>query len=141
MPSRKIIRTNINEKYLDDEGILRINVLEGAHITLEALKDDAANNFELTDNKKALAIYDSRAFFTIEPDAREYVKSGIIDPTRLATAVLTNRLAVNILVNFFIRFNKPKTPMKLFTKEEDALIWLRAIGKELEAKEKEVQAL
>lgn len=119
------VRTKINEKYVDDEGILRINVLEGAHIDLPSLIEDGEANHLLTGNRKTLALFDSRAFFTIEPDAREYLRSGIIDPTRIATAVITDRLATKLLVNFFIRFNKPKTPMRMFTTEQGALEWLR----------------
>lgn len=125
----KVVRTKINEKYVDTEGILRIKVIEGAHIDMTSLKEDGEVNLELTNNKKALALYDSRAFFTIEPEAREYLRSGILDPTRIATAVLTDRLATKLLVNFFIRFNKPKTPMKMFTCELQALKWLNSFKK------------
>ena len=130
MEETVVLRSTINEKYLDAEGILRIKVIEGAHMTVAALEEDARLNIELTGDKKALALYDARGFFTIEPKAREYLKSGIIDPTRIATAVLTNRLAVRILANFFMRFNKPKTPMKMFSHEEAALKWLRSFRRE-----------
>jgi len=131
MSSQKIIRTKINEKYVDSEGFLRIKVIEGVHIDLPTLKEDAAVNMVLTNNQKAFAVYDSRAFFTIDKDARDYVKSGITDPTRIATAVLTDKLATLLLVNFFIRFNKPSTPMKMFSSEEKALKWLRRLKKKL----------
>lgn len=130
MKIQEIVCTKINEKYVDDDGILRIKVIEGAHIDLESIKEDGLVNMQLTNNKRSLALYDSRAFFTIEPDAREYLRSGIIDPTRIATAVLTDRLATKILVNFFIRFNKPQTPMKMFTSEKQALKWLKEFREE-----------
>lgn len=122
----ELVRTSINEKYVDGEGILRIKVIEGAHMDLPSLIEDGEHNPKLTGGKKTLALYDSRGFFTIEPEAREYLRSGIVDPTRIATAVLTDRLATRLLVNFFIRFNRPKTPMKMFNSEEQALDWLRS---------------
>ncbi len=125
MEKPNLVRTKINEKFVDEEGILRIKVIEGAHMDLQSMKEDAAANIELMGDKKALALFDSRVFFTIEKDARDYVKSGIVDPTRIATAVLTDKLGVRLLVNFFIRFNKPTTPMKMFGDEESALKWLR----------------
>src|SRR5690348_3784102 len=82
MHEKKVVRTKINEKYVDGEGFLRIKVMDGVHIDLPSLKEDAAVNMILTNNQKALALYDSRAFFTIDQDARDYVKSGITDPTR-----------------------------------------------------------
>ncbi|WP_317897705.1 DUF7793 family protein [Aurantibacillus circumpalustris] len=129
MQNIKIVKTKINKKYVDKEGFLRIKVIDGVHIDLPALKEDAAVNMTLTNNQKALALYDSRAFFTIDQEARDYVKSGITDPTRIATAVLTDKLATTLLVNFFIRFNKPSTPMKMFTCEKKALQWLRKFQK------------
>lgn len=130
MERTKTIRSSINEKYIDSEGILVMKVLEGAHISLTSLKEDALLNDELTGGAKVLALYDSRGFFTIEPEAREYLKSGIIDPTRIATAVLTKGLATTLLVNFFISFNKPKTPMKMFTSETAARKWLLSFRSE-----------
>jgi hypothetical protein len=124
-----VVRTKINEKYFDAEGILRIKVIEGAHMDLASLIEDGEVNMQLTNNQPALALYDSRGFFTIEPEAREYLRSGILDPTRIATAVVIDRLATKLLVNFFIRFNKPKTPMKMFTCEVQALKWLRSFKK------------
>lgn len=124
----EFIRTRINEKYVDSDGILRIKVIEGAHMDVASLKEDGEANIQLTGNRRVLALYDSRGFFTIEPEAREYLRSGIVDPTRIATAVLTDRLATKLLVNFFIRFNKPKTPMKMFTNEKQALIWLKSFN-------------
>jgi hypothetical protein len=123
------ITTRINEKYLDEQGILHITVIEGAHIDLEALKDDHAASFTLTGHKKVLALYDGRAFFTITPEARNYVKSGILDQTRIATAAITNRLAVRILLNGFMKINKPKTPFRMFGTKEDAMKWLMTFKK------------
>jgi hypothetical protein len=126
MEKPTLIRTKINEKYIDKTGILRIKVIDGVHIDLQSLQEDAAMNPDLTQNKKTLALYDARAFFTIEPAARAYLKSGVVDETRIATAVLINNLAVRILVNGFIKLDRPKTPMKLFTNEQAALKWLNS---------------
>ena len=37
---------------------------------------------------------------------------------------LVNSLATRIAVNFYIRFNKPPKPTRLFTNSEDAFSWL-----------------
>lgn len=118
------IRTKINEKWVDENGVLWIKVLEGAFIDLPSLMEDASVNDSLTGGKKALALYDARNFFTITPDANDYIRSGILDTSRIATAVVTDKLATRLIVNMLVKFKKPKTPLKMFNTEEDALQWL-----------------
>ncbi|TAL59696.1 MAG: hypothetical protein EPN85_08870 [Bacteroidetes bacterium] len=118
-------RTKINEKWVDKNNILWIKVIEGVHIDLPSLIEDASVNLQLTKGKKVLALYDARAFFTITEEARDYVRSGILNKTRIATAVVTNKLGIRIIVNFMNRFKKPKTPLKMFGNEKEALYWLK----------------
>lgn len=120
------IRTGINEKWMDENGILQIKVIEGAHIDLESLIADHSVNYSLTGGKKALALYDARNFFTITPEATEYVRSGILNKERIATAVVTKNLGMRLLVNFLNRVKKTETPLKMFNDEEAALTWLLA---------------
>ncbi|MEO6303477.1 MAG: hypothetical protein ABIP51_09900 [Bacteroidia bacterium] len=122
-PLTRIV-TSINEKYIDAYGILQIKVLDGVHIDLMSLKEDHASDFCLTGHNQVLAFFDARAFFSITKEARDYVNSGIMDKTRLATAVLINNLAVRTLMNGFSHINKPKTPFKVFTSEDKAIEWL-----------------
>jgi len=120
----KKIKTKINEKWVDENGVLWIKVIDGASIDLENLIEDASVNDSLTDGKKALALYDARNFFTITPEASDYVQSGILDTSRIATAVVTNKLAARLLVNVIMLVKKPKTPLKMFNNEQSALQWL-----------------
>ena len=75
------IRTKINEKWVDENGILWMKVIDGVHIDLPSLIEDAFVDTQLINGKKALALYDARAFFTIPPEARDYVRSGILNKT------------------------------------------------------------
>lgn len=123
------ITTRINEKYIDEHGILHIVAIEGSHVDLEAIQEDHEADFPLTGHKKVLALYDGRAFFTVTKEARDYIKSGIMDKTRIATAAVTNKLGVRILINGFMKINKPKTPFKMFGSEKEALEWLLTFKK------------
>ena len=123
----KKIKTAINEKWLDENGILRMKVIEGAFIDLPSLIEDAKVNTELTGGEKAIALYDARPYFTITSEASDYLKNGILNKTRLATAVLTDRLGVRIIVNFMNTVQKPRSPLKMFKDEEEAIDWLLSI--------------
>lgn len=118
------ITTPINEKYIDAQGILRITVLEGAEITLEKLKQDHQQGLELTGGQKCLALVDTRNSFSITPEARAYMKEDIVDPTRIATAVVSNNTVSRLIVNLFMKLNPPATPFKMFGDEKEATEWL-----------------
>lgn len=124
------ILTPINEKFLDEKDILHINVLEGTEITLEKLKIDHEMGLKLTGNRKVLALVDTRASFVITPEAREFMRSDVINQYRIATAVVTDNSVSRIIVNLFMKLNTPSTPFKMFNCPEKAEQWL------LETKEK-----
>ena len=119
------IETKINEKWVDQEGILWMRVLEGAHIDLETLLEDHRLGQELIKHQPVYAIYDASRFFTITPEARDYLNSGVLIQNRKATAVVTNNLAVRLLVNFMNTFKARKSLLKLFPDEKSALHWIR----------------
>lgn len=119
------IKTKINEKWVDENGILWMKVLDGAHIDLPSLIEDSEVNPILTGNKKALAIYDARGFYTMTDEATDYLRSGILNKTRIATAVITDNLGTRLIVNFISRIKKTDSPLKMFKCEETALAWLK----------------
>ncbi len=122
--TQKKVRTKINEKWVDENGILWIKVIEGAHIDLPSLIDDNAVNAPLTGGKKALALYDARNYYTITNEATDYLRSGILNKSRIATAIVTSSLGTRLLVNFLGKIKKVESPMKMFATEEEALVWL-----------------
>ncbi|NQX98298.1 MAG: STAS/SEC14 domain-containing protein, partial [Flavobacteriales bacterium] len=58
-------------------------------------------------------------------ESREYGAKKEVSGLSSAMAILAGKSLAAILVgNFFIRFNKPVTPTKIFKREEKALEWL-----------------
>ena len=60
----------------------------------------------------------------ISSEARKFGSSPDVQKNLIAQAVLVNSLATRIAANFYIRFNKPPKPIRLFTNSEDAFSWL-----------------
>lgn len=44
-----------------------------------------------------------------------------------ASAVVVDSLPYKLIANFYLKFNKPKRPYKVFSKDEDAIKWLKTI--------------
>jgi hypothetical protein len=46
---------------------------------------------------------------------------------RRGQAILVNNTPSKLLANFFIKYHKPANPTKIFTKMDDALIWIKTL--------------
>lgn len=44
-----------------------------------------------------------------------------------ASAVIVTNLAYKLIANFYLKFNKPKRPFKVFSNEEEAVAWLQTL--------------
>ncbi|MEI6019753.1 MAG: hypothetical protein WCR21_01365 [Bacteroidota bacterium] len=135
MLKQHYIKTKINEKWIDEQGIVWMKAIEGVHMDIEALKEDHERSLELADSHKILVMYDARSHFTISPEARSFLTKGILNENRIATAVLSPNLGVRLLVNFMNTIHPPKSPLKMFSNEEDAMRWLSLVKERTTVKE------
>lgn len=67
------------------------------------------------------AVYD----FTPTEEARRLLASKEYTAKRIAAAFVTNSFLNKLFGNFFIQFNRPATPTRMFTDETDAFNWLQ----------------
>ena len=121
------IHTNVSDIWIDADNILRVHVHEGAHLTLQDMKD----GFEIYSRlgfgpgkKKTLQLLTGAKFFTLSKEAREYGgKHG--NNFFIAAAVVSDSAALRFLVNVFNRLNNPDVPFKVFSNANEALEWLK----------------
>jgi|SRR5690554_1035722 len=62
---------------------------------------------------------------TLSPEARELVSSQEITEQIVADAIVTEHYSHQMSSNFFVRFNQPHRPTKLFKTIEEAKNWLK----------------
>ncbi len=114
------------EAYLDETGILRIKILEGAEIDLE----DAVDNFltikQLRAGQRRLKLIDARGCRKITKKAKEYALKEDVPEKTIAKAILVNSIIKKIINIFFMKRNKPKVPVNFFLSERKALQWLNS---------------
>ncbi len=120
------IRTSVTEMFLDDDGILRIRVIKGAVITLEKMREHLAASSKLLGGKKALTLIDGSAQFSMTTEASKLLASKEGSENRIAAAFVTNSFLNKIWFNFYLKFNKPVIPTKMFNSEENAILWLKS---------------
>ena len=113
------------EMFIEEDGILRIKILEGAHVTIQKSKKYFETSKQLLGSKKALILVDGSAKFTITKEAKMYGVGKEVAENRIAVAFVTNSLVNNVMVNCYIKLYKPVVPTQLFSSEENALKWLK----------------
>ncbi|HRG01655.1 MAG TPA: hypothetical protein PKZ75_11085 [Bacteroidia bacterium] len=81
----------------------------------------------ITDDKLMHFIFFAAENVSITKEARD--NAVIIEDKSMigATAVVVNTLPYKLIANFYLKFNKPKRPYKVFGKEEEAIKWLKTI--------------
>jgi len=108
-----------------DDGIAHIQFKEGAELEPEHIDKMNKVIMKLSGGKTICTLSDSRVRMTATKEAREYGADNPYTKYRLATAVVVNSTALKLMANFYIRFNKPKIPTRLFEDVNEAKKWLK----------------
>ena len=125
------IKVSTGKVCLVQNEIVKLEFSPKVSIDLKQAKEIYKARLKLkTKEKKQLLLAD----FTTGPlpdlDARHFAKSEEVTSITHAMAILSNNTMGNILGNFFVGLNKPHFPTKLFSKEEQAIAWLRKMKKQ-----------
>ena len=119
------IETSSSRIWLDENGILHTVNRPGCCFDLAAAQENihAVRNF-LNGRKVPVAV-DLRGTRSVSREARQYYakEDGAVET--LATALIVDSPVGRIIGNFFIGLHKPKSPVKIFDIETEAVEWLK----------------
>lgn len=81
---------------------------------------------ELVNNKPFSVVVDARnKYSSISNDARNFFANDPeILPLRKRIAIVINNMPTRMIANFFVRFNRPQTPTRVFNDYNKAIMWL-----------------
>lgn len=82
------------------------------------------NNLEKFSSDKVKLLSDIRQVNSVSKEARVFCSSPEFSKKIQATAVIVDGIHTRLMVNFFINFNKPTFPLKVFNNHEEAITWL-----------------
>lgn len=109
---------------LRDDGIGYLYFKDNTELNIE-LQLELLNMYNSLKDKELLPfLIEAGDGFTITKEARDNAVSLEDRSAIKASAVVVNNLAYKIIANFYLNFNKPKRPYKVFSKREDAVKWL-----------------
>lgn len=115
------------EIYLRKDGILQINISPNSDILVNHIKIMVTTAIEICNGKSTPLIMFIGEFSTFSKEAREFSANrenlGVIT----SIAYVLNNLGQRLIINFFIKVNKPTMPIKMFGHEKDAILWLKKL--------------
>jgi hypothetical protein len=105
--------------------IFKLKPVPGAEITVGDVKNMREIHLRLSGGQPFAILLDATGEFEIGEEARKLIASGEYSEKRISAAFVTPGLVNRLVGNFFIQFNKPASPTRLFSDEASALAWLK----------------
>lgn len=123
LKGKKLHSTEFDKHYVTifDSGILLFEVKKDVILTaidLKATRRWLAHFGE----RKYLFLFMAESRAEVEDDFRAEAAAG--GQFAIADAIVVNGISQRIMANLYIKFNKPITPTKVFSSQENAAFWL-----------------
>jgi hypothetical protein len=109
-----------------DGGLVHGRFLPGAEVCADDARENVAVTRELTAGQRRPVLVDLRAVRSQTAEARAYLAGPEATRVSLAVALLIASPLSRAIGNFYLGFNRPEVPTRLFTDEAAALLWLAA---------------
>lgn len=95
-------------------------------LDLKYAKEQVKSVREISEGKPHHLILDfSNTEVEFSPEAREYFAENTAhNEVRLSQIIITKTLAHKLVANFYMRFNKPKSPTVIVNSMDEALRWI-----------------
>jgi hypothetical protein len=128
MKSFKRIETKTSTIRIDEEGILRLNIKQGARIDEKEVQSVFQDIRELAGGEKVLELMEGGNFYTFDQSGYKYAAKYGKD-LFIASAIIIKSGGMKMLFNLFNSFFNNEVPFRMFTSEAKALAWLRKFKK------------
>lgn len=123
-PTMKKSFTNDYATFWIDQGIVFFVYHPGVIIDYRAAQRVLSDRLRLQDEKTYPVLCDTRGVEDTEKAARDFLaKEGSVLTS--AVAFLVNPSVSKVITEFYIRTNKPATPVKVFTDKSQAVKFLK----------------
>jgi hypothetical protein len=114
--------------YLLEDNIIKMIVKEKSIIGIEQVREVQRVKRELIGDQKHSVIFITPKHGSMTTEARNYSATHDVTMNAKGKAIVLNGMALRIVANFFIRFNKPLVEHKAFESEKEAMDWLRTLN-------------
>lgn len=120
------IETHTAYIYKDGEGIVHVDIRDGAVIDYYDALDQYLVIKNFSEEGPVLKLIDGRCSWSIQKRARKFLAGKEVKEKTIARAVVVNSVLRKLFANFFNEMNKREVPTRVFTEYEEAYAWLLA---------------
>jgi hypothetical protein len=110
--------------WLEEDGILRIQYPQNAHMTLEAMHHIYDQHVRITTEKRPVLVY-AESVASAEYEAQQFASSPQIVELTACVAFIVKSVFTRAMGELFMKFHKPPYPTRIFNNEEQAIAWLQ----------------
>ena len=125
----EVVVTRTGKFWLEEDGIIRGIILPPAEHNLADAKENSEAVAKVAKGKKLPLFIEMVGCKSITSEARTHYAREQVGEEVYAVALLIGSPISRVIGNFFMGFNKPKHPVKLFTSETKAIEWLGSFQK------------
>ncbi|HEY1037941.1 MAG TPA: hypothetical protein VGF30_00970 [Bacteroidia bacterium] len=112
---------------LREDGIVHVEFTDFAKIGTNECREVNNTIGEFGNEQKTLVLMETATNTQFDKEAREFSASPEGMRYTKADAFVVHSTAQSMLVNFYLKINKPPQPSRSFHKREDAIKWLLSI--------------
>lgn len=109
---------------LYSNNIMHVLVKKDSLVSLQDAKEVIEWVGSIGGEKKYVNLMEAQPNSEVDADARAYIASENQNKYTIADGMVVESLAHRLLSNFYMKFNKPVKPTRVFTNREKAIQWL-----------------
>jgi hypothetical protein len=113
--------------FVMEGGLLVARFLQGAEVTGADARANLEASARLSGGRRVAVLVDLRQLKSQAADARALLAGPSAARVSRAVALLIGSPLSRVLGNFYLRFNRPETPTRLFSSEAEARAWLTGL--------------
>lgn len=124
-----ILATEVCEAFtinLRSDGIIHSHTSSSIEFNVDSLKKFNVVMGEMVNRKKVPLLITLDEFAIPPAETRDFWAQKDSCPYALADAYVAVNLGHRLVGGAYLQLNKPKRPTKIFTKQDDAVAWLRS---------------
>ncbi|MDX9697181.1 MAG: hypothetical protein RBT49_15425 [Bacteroidales bacterium] len=107
-----------------DDQIYKYIALENCTLDMDTLEKMTKVGDTWNGDRLCANLIDVRKLFFVDSKTREYAAAQFRPHVAGQAILVESRISSNF-ANLFLTFSRPKVPTRLFTKEEEAIKWLK----------------
>lgn len=121
----KTITLDASTISLRSDGIIKIEIKPNTTLKLIDGQEMVKAFAEIGDSKKYPLLFIAGDFALANAKARYYASGKEANQFTIASVFVVKNIAQKLMGNAYITFNKPITPTKILTNEDEAVKWLK----------------